>query len=220
MANYTVGVSYISGPAKTAVKYFYVFEGDSLTFGVGSTTGFNYPSQLLTALAYPASALSSVNVSIGGATLATMTAEAAAQVDSLYAPNTAQLRCLILWGGTNDMGVGTALSGATTYASLVSYCQARRLVGWKVVVLTCLPRTWPGDPVDFETQRTAFNTLIRANYATFADGLADVAADSRIGDSGDQNDSTYFSGDTTHLTNTGYAIISSIVLPVVGSLHY
>ncbi len=154
-----------------------------------------------------------VNGGQNGATLDMIIARAP-QIDALKTIPAAT-RVLTVWAGTNDMGVAEAESGASTYAALVTYCQARRTAGWKVIALTCIARTWPGDPVDFETQRQVLNTSIHANWATFADALCDVAADSRLGDPGAQNNPTYFKGDTTHLQPAGYAIVAALVKPVL-----
>lgn len=192
-----------------------VFDGDSLTFGYPDATT-SYPIQLNALLPAPSYDRVMVNVASSGLTLAMIVARAALVDAIFYTP--AGKKILTIWGGTNDMGVAEGVSGAVAYARLVSYCNSRRAAGWKVVVLTCLPRTWPGDPVDFETQRTAFNTLIRANWATFADALCDVALDSRIGIDGDQLDPTYFKGDKTHLQPAGYAIIAALVKPILEAL--
>src|SRR4030095_11344421 len=84
----------------------------------------------------------------------TNTAEAnVTRVDSAYSDNA----ILTVWLGTNDI----ALDGdraTTAYNQLVSYCQARRAVGWRLIVATMLPRTGT------DAARATFNTNIRSNY--------------------------------------------------------
>jgi lysophospholipase L1-like esterase len=81
-----------------------------------------------------------------------------------------------------------------------------------VVVCTMLPRTGT------DAERAAYNTAIRANWATYADALADPAADARIGDNGDNADLTYYDADAVHLNDAGYAIAAAIIEPQILAL--
>lgn len=120
----------------------------------------------------------------------------------------------VIWAGTNDMAQGT--SGATTFGRLSNYCAARYAAGWdKIAVMTILPRSNAGIADGFEAQRQAFNTLVRENYASIADALIDVAADGRIGDEGDELDTTYYNDDRVHLNTTGQSIVADIAQPVI-----
>lgn len=187
-----------------------VFDGDSLTAGSGSTGGNTYPAQYL-ALVNGGGSWESYNVAIAGQTLAAMAA--ASDVDSKF-DVVRPARKVFIWGGTNDMRAGT--DDTTTYNRLVSYCNARKAIGWQVYVLTCLPRTGDVLPDDatFETRRQAFNTAVRNNYTTFADKLVDIAADSRIGDAGDNLNTTYFDADHIHMNNTGYGVVAAVAAAV------
>lgn len=54
---------------------------------------------------------------------------------------------------------------------------------------------------------------------TFADALADVAADTRIGDAGDELNTTYYHlTDRVHLNNAGYAVVAPIVKAAIDSI--
>jgi len=191
--------------ARKDLRYL-VVEGDSLTTGQGSSGGNTYPKQLQDL--YPTTQLVYFNVATSGQTLSDMTTDAAAQVDPKRDPSQ-PLCAVVIWGGTNDIYFGA--SGATAYSRLVTYCQARQAAGFKVVALTMLPRSNVGVPVGFETDRTTFNTSVRADWRTFADALADVAADARIGDAGDELDTTYYDADKVHMNNTGYGVVAGIV---------
>lgn len=148
------------------------------------------------------------NTGVDSRQLGTMVTQAAQVVDPLYSATTTKNVCVI-WGGSNDFALGNA-SVATVYARLQTYCADRRARGWKVVVVTMLPRT------NLEVQRVQFNSLVRSNWATFADGIADVALDSRIGDFGDNTDLTYYAPDQIHLNATGYGVAASIIaVPVL-----
>lgn len=185
-------------------------EGDSQTSGYGLSAGQDYPSQLDVLL--PATDIVT-NVGAASNTLNDMTNQAAA-TDATK--KFGYRNILVIWGGTNDMYGGQ--SGASTYTEFVTYCQARQTAGWTVIALTCLPRSGAATPANFETQRTAFNTPIRANWATFATALVDIAADNRIGDSGDELDMTYYQSDNTHLTQAGYAIVAAAVKAAIDAL--
>ncbi|NIA02242.1 MAG: hypothetical protein GWP15_02565 [Nitrospirae bacterium] len=110
-------------------------------------------------------------------------------------------------GGTNDLYFGA--DATTTYNSIVSYLQGRKTAGFEVIVTTILPRSGGATPLSFEADRQTVNSLIRANWSTFADGISDVALDSRIGDEGDELDTTYYASDKVHMANTGYGIVAS-----------
>ena len=60
------------------------------------------------------------------------------------------------------------------------------------MVLTVLPCS---EPVTFEATRLAFDALLRDSWPEFADGLADIAADPRIGDTGDNLDRQFYKPD-------------------------
>lgn len=193
-----------------------VYDGDSLTEGNTAPNTFAanpYPRQVDAALTRR---YASANFGVSGQTLAQMAADAAAQVDRLYSP-ASPVNALVVWGGTNDMvSVGGNQTAATTHTRLADYCAARRAAGWAVHVLTCLPRSDAAAPADFETKRQALNASIRANWATYADGLIDVAADTRIGDAGDELNTTYYTSDKVHLNETGYGVIAELVKAALG----
>jgi lysophospholipase L1-like esterase len=125
---------------------------------------------------------------------------------------------VVIWGGTNDMALNPLATPAQTYANLQAYVAAARLVPGvdKVIVLTALPRT-SGDNGNFETDRQAFNTLVRNGWASFADALVDVGNDANIGQAGDNLDTTYYDGDAVHLNNTGYGVVGAAVAAAVAS---
>lgn len=151
-----------------------------------------------------------------GVDLAYINSIAAGWVDPVC-DETAACNVNLIWAGTNDLAQG--VSGATVYSRLETYCAARRAAGWdKIVVLTALPRSNTGCDPDHETLRQAFNSLVRANYASIADAIIDVAADGRIGDDGDELDTTYYDADKVHLNSTGQAVIAALAQPVIAGV--
>lgn len=201
--------SYLLMKYGIATYPLFIFDGDSITIGNGSTGGQTYPYQAQTQLGTVGTYQ---NIGVSGQTVVQMSSDAATQVDPVYS-STRTSNILSLLGGTNDLYFGA--NGLTTYNNIVAYSQARRLAGFKVIVNTILPRSNSGTPLTFETDRQTINTLIRSNWTTFADGISDIASDSRIGDAGDETNTTYFSPDKVHLTNTGYGVIANYVVAAI-----
>lgn len=188
------------------------FDGDSLTFGIGSTGGNDYPAQCAALLG--SSYTKVLNAGVNGQQSTAAYADVGTQIDPQYDP--ARRSIVVLWIGSNDVATGTA--AATTQANIQNYCQWRQNVGFKVVIVTLLPRTeFNGNPTKTAAW-SAMNTWLRANYTSWANAIADVQADSRIGDIGDENDTTYFDADKVHLNNTGYGVVAGIVRDVILSL--
>lgn len=187
-----------------------IFEGDSLTYGVGSTGGNDYPSQVMDTLGE--SDFDSTNVAVSGQTTASMELDAIVQVDWLLGEERDH-NILVLWGGTNDLHA--AADATTTYDRIVTYATNRRNAGYTVVVNTLLPRDNSEDA--FEEYRQSVNQRIRDNWEDFADRLSDIASDSRIGDEADIANATYYS-DSVHMTNAGYAIVAEYVTRQIQSI--
>lgn len=186
-------------------------DGDSITAGMpDSNAGQSYPYQLLAELG---TGYRTINAGVSSTTLDTMEGDAATRVDDFLPSGDHVCVC---FGGTNDLHGGTAV--ATVQTRYQTYCESRQTAGWKVVACTILPRSDAGTPVGFETDRQTFNTWLSSNWATFADALADLGADSRIGDAGDETDTTYYSADLVHLNATGYGVIAELVGAAVQSL--
>jgi len=195
----------------SSFSYLLAFDGNSLTSGTGSSGGQTYPKQTYDLLGIP---WAYVNYGVPSQTTTDMASDAATQIDTTINTNFNK-NILVAWEITNDLYFGA--NATTAYNNFVSYCQARKAAGWKVIVLTVLPRSNVGTPGDFEASRSTVNTSIRSNWSTFASALADVAADSRIGDANDELDTTYYP-DKVHLNNDGYAIVAGIVKNAIDSL--
>jgi|GEM_PF-4550659 len=184
------------------------FDGNSLTAGTGaSDSAHYYPSQTL-ALLGGASVYDITNIAAGGQTTAQRATADTTSLDPKYGSFRSN-NIAVLWEVTNDLVINQ--DAANAYAQYVAWCQGRRTAGFKVVAMTVLPRTQSGLYAGFETDRQTINTLIRANWQTFSDALADVAGDSNIGDAGDQLNTTYYNADSIHMNDAGYAIIASYV---------
>jgi hypothetical protein len=149
-----------------------------------------------------------------GQTVVQMQADAATQVDPTFNGHRIK-EILLAFGGTNDLYLGGTV--AALQANYQAYCEARRAVGYKVVAATILPRSNPGTPVTFETDRQAFNIWLRGSYTAFADALADFAADPSMGDAGDETNATLYA-DLVHPTDAGYDILAPIAANAINSI--
>ena len=195
-----------------------VCDGNSLTSGGGETP--YYPTQLADLLGTPWVVN---NKGVTSQTTLQMSADATTDIDPLYeAENTKNV--LVAWEGTNHVYFNATASAAIT--ALFNYCTARRAAGFKVVLLTLLPRgDFPGsstlpDPKEenHEDRRAVVNMWIRQTWDSCADALADVAADERIGLDGCEDDTTYYMADKVHMKSAGYAIIADIVYDAIQNL--
>ena len=183
-----------------------VWDGGSIIAGHGADPGCEFPVQTLAMV--PRICDSYVSSS-GNAKIADMIAEAPLEVDAHYDPSADLDVCLVQAGG-GDFRLGS--SAASVYAALQDYCRARRAAGFRVLVLTVLPSD---RPETFEATRLAYDAMLRQGWPKFADGLVDVAADQRIGDTGDEYDGQFYLDDELHLTDAGYAVMASVAAPVL-----
>lgn len=164
----------------THARNYLASEGDSFT---GTPAGIGYVWKMVSNINPKIPAAQ--NFAQGGSTLVTATARAAT-VDAVLDSSRAHNILTVLFGA-NDL---QTLTDVQFESQLQTYCQARRTAGWKVIVGTVLPSTGAG----YNTKRNAVNTWIRANWASFADGVADQAADPVIGPDAAAADPTYYSG--------------------------
>ena len=187
-----------------------IFDGDSWTVGK-QANAVPYPLVATQAIGGNWRATS---VAVSGQTVATMTTNAPTNVDTLIDAAQFPRNVVVMLGGINDIA-GSA-DAATTYARIVAYHQARRAAGWKTVACT-IPHATAASVggAAFNPVADAVNALIRANWGTFADALADLAADSRLQDA---TDTTYYNADELHGTTAGYAVVGAIVGAALATL--
>ena len=199
-----------TGASRTAIAGGIVFEGDSLTEG---DAAFNdsYPEQLMEAVTMVGN-YDWINTGLSGQTLVQMDADYATQILPFKSSSSAHSNTVVLWGGTNDMSSpGANQSAATTLTRFYAYADKIRADGFKLVGLTMIPRDDAAAPADFETKRLAFNTDVRANWASHFDALCDPALDSRFDEEADTLNATNYNADLVHLTATGYGAIAGMV---------
>ena len=193
----------INGYVGVPVRNRVIFDGDSLTRGLGaSTPGGTYVSQVAPLLG---PGWETRNLGIGGQMTMDVLADAATQIDSQFdASLNANVVCL--WIGSND--IWQQLPANETYARIVEYSEDRQAAGFKVVVGSVMPRNLTPYA---QTQRQELNALLREHWQEFADGFADFAAEPRL-----QNylDTDYFA-DKVHPTDAGYAIVAPIATAAI-----
>jgi lysophospholipase L1-like esterase len=206
-----VGFGHVGGgtPDTDCEPTFIVFVGNSLTAGIGaSSLEHFYPTQAMNEIGC---AWEFVNLGISGQTTPEMEARAAVSVDPLIRPGVRNI--LVVWEGSNHMALaGGFASPEDAYLHLKQYCLARRAAGWKVIILTVLPRSGLGvfSADWFEERRGLLNGLIGANWQSFADGFANVGNEITIGQPGDQF-GPLFADDHTHLKDAGYVVPANYV---------
>lgn len=181
-----------------------VCDGNSLTYG--SYTTYPYPSQLQDSLG---TGYKIMNQGTGSITAEAMLLRYKAfqstsmlQAGFLYDPHYTR-NVYIAWEGYNSMGAGS--SADSCYGLMRGLCLLAKAQGYKVIIITCLK----GASLN-ETKRTAFNTLLKNNYTSFADALYDADVDFP-----DNNDMTYFYTDKIHLRDLTNSIIASRIYNII-----
>lgn len=201
--------AYLTQKHQLTTRNGVICDGDSLTFGQGSTAGNDYPSVLQTLLPGGTGQWQKFNGGTTGESLPDMDSNAATTVDLF---NNA-VAYLIGWGGTNDLKGGASF--ATLQSRWITYFTNRGSAGWmsgsrRLVAVTIIARSnFTGQN---NTDAASFNTWLRANYATYATHLLDLAADSRFQN---YSDTTYYDADGVHLNNTGYATVAALAATLI-----
>ncbi len=173
-----------------------VYVGDSLTAGEKGTYPYTHYINLQPWHGKP---WVSFNIGVGGKRLTEMAADADR---TLNLKRGFGLNVAVIWGGTNDLA-GHHGTPAEIFAVLRDFARGERRLGFKVFVMTMISRDGA------EGDKNAYNALIRANWAGFADGLIDLAAEPALGADGAFRNPV-FSGDGVHLADKGYAWVGAL----------
>lgn len=213
-----------------------VCAGDSLAGGFGTA---------VTPCGSLSTALDKVVLSRPSGTATGFVESAAGWIDGQFRPS-AQSNVTVIWAGTNDLafaggtGIKTPSQAYDEYAAL---CSARRAAGWKVVAVPMISRTGSTGGVNAtcdasgdifgggvsacknDTLKTQLNSLISANWTSFADAYADLSVNGALTGNGAYANpsagcggSNCFAGDAVHLTVAGYTQVGSIIQAAVESL--
>jgi len=178
-----------------------LFDGDSRTngktypfeaFGASQKTWYGFKHQ-----------------GTSGASVAVLLAAAPGSVDTWR--NKGNDICII-WTGIND----SASTAQQIHDALKGYCLARKAAGWRVVICTEIDAQDAGRLANgWPAKYLALNTLLRADFTDFADGLADLGANVNLQDA---TNTTYFLADKVHLTAAGYTQAAGVVGAVLEAL--
>jgi len=185
-----------ASPARPSVPSGIVFEGDSITAGVGQNT-LSYPAQFgaLTGIPF-------TNNGLPGDKLIRMRSGYRQDAAPLF--NAATRDTLVINGGTNDIG-GDGTSAAVLEGYVRDMAAAARATGYKVFVSTITPRGF--GPAQ-EAIRAAFNRAMRDQWRDFADGMIDF-------DAAVPYDGAHFY-DGLHPSNQGAALMAHKVGSALG----
>ncbi len=154
----------------------------------------------------------------GGTRAYEITSQAPDRVDTLMngtAFTGGQL--IVIWAGTNDILYKSGVSGDGTavHTRLQAYCNARKAATPSVKILVVGPIPRGPFSAGRTTELNAFNTLIAANWASYADGFVDMSAQNWT-PSGSY--ATNYQSDQIHPNATGHAKAAAIIEPAIRTL--
>lgn len=187
-----------------------IYEGDSITFGTGAGNTQGYPylaaSQLTRGERGP-------NYGVFGSKFSDLNARIAA-VTAMCDLAVAAGRTPIVHVGIGSNDFALTVSAATLYSQVKGYAAACRAHGAKVIVASVLSRHDANDAL-----RNAYNPMVAAGVGTDFDGFTDFGQNALVGADGAWSNATYFnSGDQTHPTSAGYALMAPIAAAAINAL--
>jgi lysophospholipase L1-like esterase len=203
---------WLVGQTITSSTPVFVMDGDSGPAGSGLTLNSQEFVQVGTSVLQSNTPTLVRNLSSGGATFTTLTARASGYINSIPSVTLTEPALLGISCGHNDLVAGA--TPASLLATVQTYINNAFAAGWKKVSIATLTPFL--NPATYETQRQAYNALIRSTYANNSNVIiADVGNDSSIGYPGAQLNSTYYQADYTHLTAAGNVIAAGYITSAV-----
>jgi lysophospholipase L1-like esterase len=197
-----------TGPLPSACGNI-VFDGDSISAGVGAFNGYGLDNQFMGDLRRSARV---ANVAVGGQPVYVSLQRFDATVTPLFVAG-ARFNLIVFHAGDNDVAHGRDAHG--TYAAFTQYVAKAHQQGWTIIVSTELQR--PDFPPDKEAVLDAYNRMLLANTAC-ADSVVNVATDPRLGALAKRSDPTLFSPDHIHPRDAGYAILARMLATAAQSM--
>ena len=183
-----------------------MFDGDSISAGLGSTPGHGLGGVVAAGLDAP---LRLNNVSVPGRPVLNCLQFFGQRVAPLFSPEF-RANVIVFHAGDNDVNQGR--DAAHTYAAFTDYVEAAHRQGWKVVVSTELRRF--DFPPPKQADLEAYNARLRQNHAR-ADAVVDLDAEARFVAPEERHNTDLFSPDGVHPSDGGYAILADMLVPAI-----
>ncbi len=191
------------------------FEGDSLTDPIYSGYAMHVWAGLLNSnnIVHGLS-----NGAIGGENVdQIMQAAETAEIDGFVSSSVTH-NIAVLWIGTNNLP-GTDIPTETQhlYDCIHTWCDDRHTAGYsKIIVNTLTPSANILQGANHENARLAFNAMLLADYH-FCDAVADIGADSIMGDYAQATSApnAYYDATKVHHTAAGQVIDASYVTAAI-----
>ncbi len=185
--------------AAAATEGVIVFDGDSVSRGLGASPGQGPDAQLGRILGRP---VRISNVAISGLPVFKAVAKFAQDVTPRYDPQAA-FNIVAFHAGDNDVAAGKTAD--ETYASLTEYIRMAHAQGWTVIVSTELAR--PTFSPEKQAYLADYNTMMRHNAAG-ADAVIDYAAIAGLSEVANRAGSPFYQHDQVHPSDRGYGILA------------
>lgn len=153
------------------------------------------------------------NDGTGGDTYLNMIASIPNGINNLETPRGTSrgTNILIAQGGSNDLVTQTV---STTYDRTITYLTDLYNAGWRKIIFV-LPQ--PRTDSTISDRILDYGQMIRDNMAALTAlgvvELVDTQADPAFNYNTAFSDTTYYTGDTVHLNNTGHALLASLIAP-------
>ena len=199
-------LSRLFAPVSDAPTTMLVFDGDSISVGVGASPGRTLAEQVAPLL--PPGVTTRV-VAAGGRPVKDCLALYDANVRPLHDAR-ASHNVIFFHAGDNDVTQGS--TARQTYEALTAYVARAHRQGWSIVVSTEMQRF--DLPETMRAELSAFNALVLANAAG-ADGVADFGGDATMGGVANRRNPTYYTLDGVHPADAGYAILAGLAARAV-----
>ena len=154
----------------------------------------------------------------GGTRAYEITSVAPDRIDTLFnATAFSGGQLIVIWAGTNDILYKTGVSGDGTavHTRLQTYCNARKAANPAVKILVVGPIPRGPFSAGRTTELNAFNTLIAANWASYADGFVDMSTQNWT-PSGSY--ATNYQSDQIHPNATGHAKAAALIEPAIRTI--
>lgn len=194
----------------------FMFDGNSLVYGFGSTAGKTLPQQLQ-ALP-PANGTLVRNFGANGINITTMRSKAATSVDKIYSADKTNI--LFAWEATNTAWGSASLTGAQIGEQMAAYCAERLAVfpALKIILLTTIPRfstdgSYGTNLAAGNATLIAYNDYIKANYrAMGAKMVVDVRASGVFEYTGPAMSAAMapYVMDLIHCNDAGYGLVAQM----------